>query len=108
MRENREVLIAVFQTFRIGIFRITTSAAGRADPTTYAIGRQRIVVPGEFALGGGDPFDSAANVFAQPTIAPIPISYLAAVHTKIAYDALGMPWRLSWKPPFASNPPMNL
>jgi hypothetical protein len=40
-----EVLIAVFRTFYIGIFWISTSAAGRADPITYAISGQRIVVP---------------------------------------------------------------
>ena len=45
MGENREVLIAVFRTIYIGILGITTSTAGRADPITYAIGGQRIVVP---------------------------------------------------------------
>jgi hypothetical protein len=45
MGKHCEVLIAVFRTFYIGIFGITTSASARADPIAYAIGGQRIVVP---------------------------------------------------------------
>jgi hypothetical protein len=45
MGKNREVLITVFRTFHIGIFRITASGSARADPITNAIGGQRIVIP---------------------------------------------------------------
>ncbi len=107
MGKNRKVLIAVFRTRRIGIFRISALAAGRADPTTDTIGGQRIEVPGKFAFGGTDPFDFAPNIFTQPAITPTHICYLTAVHTQIAYKATGISGRLSRKAPIAPNPPVN-
>jgi len=105
--KNREVIVAVFRTFPVGIRRVTTSASARANPVSHAVGGQRIVIPRQFAFGGGNPFHSAMNIFTQPAIAPSPFPYLAAVHTQIARDAFSVPRRLSRQPPFAPNPRMN-
>jgi hypothetical protein len=45
MGKNREVIVAVFSLFAVGIHWISTLATARTDPVPYAVGGQRIVVP---------------------------------------------------------------
>ena len=45
MGKNREVIVAVFSMFSVGIHWVATFASAWTDPVAYAVGGQRIVVP---------------------------------------------------------------
>jgi len=50
--------VAIFSSLGIGIARIAGACAPGTNPVSHAIGRKRIIVPGEIALfrQGSDPF----------------------------------------------------
>jgi hypothetical protein len=42
--------VAIFSSFGIGVARIAGACAPGANPVSHAIGRKRIIIPGETAL----------------------------------------------------------
>jgi hypothetical protein len=107
MWKNREIVVAVFSMFLIGVYRVAASGSARANPVANTVCGQRIVVPSQFAFGGGNPFNFALNIFSQPTVTQSLFPDLTPVHTQIARDASRIPGHLSRKPPTGPNPRMN-
>jgi hypothetical protein len=51
MKEDRRVGVPMLRARAMGVFRETGAGTSGADPIPHAVGRQRIVIPGEFVAG---------------------------------------------------------
>ncbi|GAI89703.1 unnamed protein product [marine sediment metagenome] len=45
MIENSQVFVTIFRTSAIGKIRIASSCAPRANPISYAVSGQRVIIP---------------------------------------------------------------
>ena len=50
LKENGKVLVSIFRSSRIRIFRISGSASSGTYPVGNAVCRKGVMIPGEFAL----------------------------------------------------------
>jgi hypothetical protein len=107
LEKNRQVLEADFRTPAMGISGKAASCSARANPVGHAIGRQGIMIPGQFAAGGSNPHQMTILVAAQATVPGFIFWYAAAVHTDPARYTFGRIRRLDRQPGIQPALPVN-
>ena len=107
MGKNSEVLVPIFRTIVVCEDRITASGSSRADPVTYTIGGQGVVVPRQFPSDGRNALKPAMDVFSQSAVPPPPNPNLTSIHAKLAENACFATGRFLRQFPFVSNPTMG-
>jgi len=55
--KDSQVLIAIFSSWRIGKLRVTSPGSTGADPISYAVGGQCIVIPADVTFAGVGTFE---------------------------------------------------
>jgi len=80
--EDSQVFAAILSPLRIGKPGIAGASSARADPISYTVGRQRIIVPTDITLGGSGTYKLISFIDAQSTIASTTYPNAALVGTK--------------------------
>lgn len=86
--KDGQVFIPAFRSGAISKGGIPCPAATGAHPISNAIGRQRILIPGQLACICGDTHQALAGVFPQPAVADPIYRNSASVDTKSTRQAL--------------------
>jgi hypothetical protein len=107
LEKNRQVLEADFRAPAIGIPGKAASGAAGAKSIGHTIGRQRVMIPGQFAAGRGNPHQMTVLVAAQATVPGSIFRYAATVHTDPARHTFGLIRRLGRQPEFQPTLPVN-
>jgi hypothetical protein len=88
VEKNGKVFIASLRACAMGVLGEAGPGSAGANPVGHAVGRQRIVVPGELAFSCRNSSDLSSLIMSQPAIPQSALRNPAFIHAEIAGDSL--------------------
>ena len=90
MKKYHEVIIAPLWAVSVCVLRIPGTGPSRTHPIADTVGRQGIMIPGQFAFFGRHPAQASLRIFPEPAIPHLIFTDFALIHAEIAGDSLGV------------------